>query len=68
MAKEKKPEVAPVVMEDEYTIADLISASRQVFHVPQECVAAALRPLEKVTMTVSEARTVIDKFMNKEVN
>ncbi len=60
-------ETAPVIIEDAYPVADLIAASRDVFGAPQECAVAAFKPLKKKTMTVSEAKTIIDNFMKKEV-
>lgn len=60
-------ETAQVISEDTYPVAELVAESRAVFGVPQECVVAALKPLNKETMTVSEARAVIEKFMKKEV-
>jgi len=60
-------ETAQAVSEDTYPVEELIAASREVFGVPQECVVAALKPLKKETMTVSETRAVIEKFMKKEV-
>ncbi len=63
----KVEETAPVVSEDAYPVKELIMASREVFGVPQECVVAALKPLKRESMTVSEARTVIETFMKKEV-
>ena len=59
--------VEQTAVEDIYTVQELTAASRQVFKVPPECVVAALKPTRKEKMTVSEARTVIEAFMNKEV-
>ena len=55
------------VSEDTYPVEELIAASREVFGVPQECVVAALKPLKREAMTVSEAKAVIETFMKKEV-
>lgn len=66
-AKNTVEEVKTVPHEDAYPIGDLINASRAVFNVPPEVVVAALKPLGKAMMTVSEAQAVINKFMNKEV-
>lgn len=63
----KVDETVPAISEDAYPVEELIKASREVFGVPQECVVAALKPLKRETMTVSEARTVIETFMKKEV-
>lgn len=65
--EEVTEEVKPVPKEDAYPIGDLIDASRAVFQVPPEVVVAALKPLGKEQMTVSEAQAAITNFMNKEV-
>lgn len=52
---------------DEYPLEELVAASREVFHVPPECAAAALRNVSKKTMAVEEASAIITKFMKKEV-
>lgn len=60
-------ETVPVISEDAYTVEELAAVSREVFGVPRECVVASLKPLGKQSMTVSEAKAVIEKFMKKEV-
>ena len=55
------------VSEDTYPVEELIAASREVFGVPQECVVAALKPLKRKDITVSEAKAVIKKKKKKEV-
>lgn len=68
MAETKRAEKSvTAVREDTYTVDELIAASKNVFKVQQECAAAALKPLNKKEMTISEARAAIDKFMKKEV-
>lgn len=58
----------PAVVEDVYT-AEELAESHDVFHTSYEIVAVALRLAGKKNATVSEARTIIEKFKtkNKEV-
>ena len=62
----KEGNTADMIREDVYPVEELIMASRKVFKVPQECAVAALKPLKKETMAVSEAKAAIEMFMKKE--
>lgn len=53
--------------ESVYPVSELAANARKLFGTRQECVAAALRAAGKSECTVSEARTVVEKFLKKEV-
>lgn len=64
---EKKPEKkAPA--ESVYTVSELAGNARSVFGTMQECVVAALKTDGKAEYTVSEAKEIVSKFLQKEVN
>ncbi len=66
----EKTATAPVKAapaEDTYPLSELMLASRKVFNVPPEVVAAALRDTKTKEHTVTETRAAIKEFMNKEV-
>lgn len=50
-----------------YTVEELSANSRQLFDVRTECVIAALKAADIKTCTVSKAKEIIKKFMDKEV-
>lgn len=63
---EKKPEKkAPA--ESVYTVSELAGNARSVFGTMQECVVAALKTDGKAEYTVSEAKEIVRKFLQKEV-
>ena len=63
---EKKPEKkAPA--ESVYTVSELAGNARSVFGTMQECVVAALKTDGKAEYTVSEAKEIVSKFLQKEV-
>jgi len=66
-----KQEVKPVVkaeqQESEYTAAEFAQNASTLFKTRPECVVAALRAAEKETCTLSEAKEIVDKFLEKEV-
>ena len=64
---EETKEVIPKEKETEYGIDELIAASDQLFSCPRECTVVALKQAGKENMSVSEAQTLIEKFMKKEV-
>lgn len=63
---EEKPEQT-AKQETEYAVSELIAASDQFFSCPRECTVVALKQAGKENMSVSEAQTLIEKFMKKEV-
>ena len=64
---EETKEVIPKEKETEYGIDELIAASDQLFSCPRECTVVALKQAGQENMSVSEAQTLIEKFMKKEV-
>lgn len=50
-----------------YTVEELSANARQLFDVRTECVIAALKAADIKTCTVSKAKEIIKKFMDKEV-
>ena len=56
----------PVAIESVYTAEELAN-NYKVFKTSREIVEVALRMAGKKTATLSEAKTIIDKFRNKEV-
>ena len=58
----------PTVVEDVYTAEDL-AENHDFFHTSYEIVVVALRMAGKTKATISEARSIIEKFKtkNKEV-
>lgn len=64
---EENTKVLPEEKETEYGIDELIAASDQLFSCPRECTVVALKQAGKENMSVSEAQTLIEKFMKKEV-
>lgn len=66
MAKEKIEAVAPVKeKEPAYPVKELAAVSKKLFGCNKEVVIAATRGQEE--LTVSEAKAVIKKFLEKEV-
>lgn len=54
------------IMESLYSAAELAS-NYKLFNTSYEIVAVALRQAGKKAATLTEAKTIIDKFKNKEV-
>lgn len=68
MAEEKKQAAARTVpAESRYTLAELIGASKTALGVPRECAVAAFKDIRKDTLTVNEAKEIVNNFMKKEV-
>lgn len=65
--EKKQPAARAVPAESRYTMAELIGASKTVLGVPRECAVAAFKDIRKDTMTVNEAKEIVNKFMKKEV-
>ena len=57
---------APAVSESLYT-AEELARNHKEFKTSYEIVVVALRLAGKTSATLSEAKTIIDKFKNKEV-
>lgn len=66
MATSKTKETPASVNESVYTAAELIE-NHKVFNTSREIVEVALRIAGKKTATFTEAKTIIEKFKNKEV-
>lgn len=67
MATSSKSKEAPdSVNESVYSAAELIE-NHKVFNTSREIVEVALRMEGKNTATFTEAKTIIEKFKNKEV-
>ena len=64
---EKKPEKKAPAAESVYTVSELAGNARSVFGTMQECVVAALKTDGKAEYTVSEAKEIVSKFLQKEV-
>lgn len=56
-----------VLQESVYPAGELAANAKKVFGTRQECVAAALRASGKTDCTVSEAKRIVEKFLNREV-
>lgn len=56
-----------VPQESKYSIGELAINARAIFGTVPECVTAALRANEKAEYTVTEAKTIVEKFLKKEV-
>lgn len=50
-----------------YTIEELLAASETALHVPRECAAAAFKIRGKKELSLSEAKSIVEKFMKSEV-
>ena len=59
-------ETATKAPESVYTAAELIDGHK-VFNVPREIVAVALKLSKVESATFAEAKSIIEKFKNKEV-
>lgn len=69
MATTEKPKAAPAVArpkESVYSAAEL-AENYKVFKTSREVVEVALRLAGKESATFTEAKTIIEKFKNKEV-
>lgn len=64
-AREKK--AAKSGTEVAYTIRELIEASESALHVPKECAAAAFKFQKAERLSLMEAKSIVEKFMKKEV-
>ena len=73
MSKKKETaENAPVVKtetpaEEVYPVSEIIPASRKLFGWQPECTAAALKPIGKDQMALSEVEKVVNEFLRKEI-
>ncbi len=54
-------------MESVYTLEELSANARQLFNVRTECAIAALKAAAIKACTISKAKEIIKKFMEKEV-
>lgn len=64
--EEPKTPAVPSTQESVYSAEDLI-ANHKAFKTSKAIVKIALRKAGKKTATFSEAKTIIEKFKNKEV-
>lgn len=58
---------APAKAESAYKVRELAANAKKVFDTRPECVTAALKEGGKEQYTVSEAKTLVEKFLKKEV-
>lgn len=58
---------APKNKESVYSITELLAAGDKIFGVPRECIMAAFKMEKKERMSVSEAKAVVKKFMERKV-
>ncbi|MCM1559642.1 MAG: hypothetical protein NC123_08860 [Butyrivibrio sp.] len=65
--QEPKNEPKAKKKESAYPVSELAANARKIFGTRQECVSAALRAAGKTECTVSEAKTIVEKFLKKEV-
>jgi len=63
---ETKTAKAGAAKEETFPVSELVAASMTVFKVQSEITAAALRK-ETEELSISKAKTLIDKFMRKEI-
>lgn len=55
------------MQETKYSASELVSGSQPVFGVREECVSAALKAAGKEEYTISEAKGIVKKFLEREV-
>ena len=78
MAKKDKPEVVEMgatpetanpaaPAEEMYPVSEIIPASKKLFGWQPECTAAALKPVKKDQMTLSEVKMIVNAFLGKEI-
>lgn len=65
-APEETKKALPEEKETEYGVDELIAARSQLFSYP-DCAMVVLRQSGKKSLTVSEAKKLIEEFMKKEV-
>ena len=53
--------------EELFEVSEIISASKKLFGWQPECTYAALKPLGKDRMTLSEVRRIVEEFRRKEI-
>ncbi len=64
---EKAVEVVTKPAEETYPVNEIVAASLKLFGWQPECTAAALKPIGKDEMTVSEVKEITEKFLRKEI-
>lgn len=70
LEKEKTTEIKAVkakVPELFYSVEEFQKMAQTIFHCQPECVKAALLVAKKTTATETEAKKIVNDFMNKEV-
>ena len=65
MTQAETPKATPKV--STYTAAELAEKSRQIFGKPPEVVYAAFKAVGKQSATLDEAKEIVNKFLQKEV-
>ncbi len=63
----KRESITASVKTETYSVEELIAASETALHVPKECAAAAFKFQKAEKLTLSEAQSIVEKFMKKEV-
>lgn len=64
---EKKKTEAATPVESEYKVSEFAENAKTLFDTRPECVTAALKGAKKETYTVSEAKSIVEAFLKKEV-
>lgn len=70
MAEVKKTSIKQETSNKEpiYMVEELIAVGDKIFETPKECITAAFKMEKKDAMTVSEAKAVVKRFMERKVN
>ncbi len=53
--------------EEVYPVSEIIPLSQKLFGWMPECTAAALKPVSKDQMTLSEVKEIVEEFLRKEI-
>jgi hypothetical protein len=59
--------VKPDEQEEMFPVSEIIPASKKLFGWQPECTAAALKPVKKEQMTLSEVKSIVNEFLGKEI-
>ena len=66
-AKQTAAQAKAEPAESVYTAEELANNAKNIFGTRKECVAAALKVANVTECTVSKAKEIVEKFLNKEV-
>lgn len=59
--------VKPDEQEEMFPVSEIIPVSKKLFGWQPECTAAALKPVKKEQMTLSEVKSIVNEFLGKEI-